>query len=252
MSHIVEFSISGLAGREGVYAQTLDRHLNVFFGLNGSGKTSLLKILHSAMTKNSRILETVPFESAEVKIYSINHDLVFTCQIDKQRRDPVKATDSDTGDVELFDRSVDLLEESSFVVEFGQGRVIQFAEWNETPPPGAERPRRWKHRYLPTSRLYQGLPTMKSRIGRSSLRELSEEELDQYHAEILQDLWRNFHADILSATRDAQEDGLASILKAVLVGKREPKEGLRRVDLEVAYDRVSRFLKRRGSEGILG
>ena len=65
MSHIVEFSISGLAGRKDVYSQVLDRHLNVFFGLNGSGKTSLLKILHSAMSGESRILRNVPFSSAE-------------------------------------------------------------------------------------------------------------------------------------------------------------------------------------------
>lgn len=50
MSHITEFSISGLAGSDQVYSQKLNQDVNVFFGLNGSGKTSLLKILHSAMS----------------------------------------------------------------------------------------------------------------------------------------------------------------------------------------------------------
>ena len=72
MSHITEFSIWGLAGRKEVYSQKLDRHLNVFFGLNGSGKTSLLKILDSAMERKTDNLINVPFEKAQVKIYSIN------------------------------------------------------------------------------------------------------------------------------------------------------------------------------------
>ena len=252
MSHIIEFSISRLAGRRDVYEQALDRHLNVFFGLNGSGKTSLLKILHSAMSKNSGILRTVPFESAEVKIYSITYDRVFTYQIDKKKMEPVKGTVPDMGDVEVLDSSLGAVEETSFVIDRTRPRTAELPEWDEAPPVGDESLPGWAHRYLPTSRLYEGLPTLRSRRGRSSLRELSEEMLDQYYAEALQDLWRNYYADITSAIRAAQGDGLASILTAVLTGKREPKEELRQVDLEVAYDRVSRFLKRQGSEGILG
>lgn len=52
VSHIVRFTINGLAGRSKPYSQDLDRHVNVFFGLNGAGKTSLLKILSSAMNQD--------------------------------------------------------------------------------------------------------------------------------------------------------------------------------------------------------
>src|SRR3989304_3108995 len=78
MAYITEFTISGLAGRDGVYHQILDRHTNIFFGFNGSGKTSLLKILHSAMSRDGRILDGVPFHTAEVKIFSVDYDQEFT------------------------------------------------------------------------------------------------------------------------------------------------------------------------------
>jgi len=89
MSHIVRFSVSGLAGRAEPFAQTLDRHLNIFFGLNGTGKTSLLKILHSAMKHDPSGLARVPFENADVTIYSLTYNAEFTTYISKTR--PKKA-----------------------------------------------------------------------------------------------------------------------------------------------------------------
>ena len=252
MSHIVEFSISGLAGRESVYAQALDRHLNVFFGPNGSGKTSLLKILHSAMRKGSETLPSVPFHSAEVKVYSIKHDRVFTYSIQKESGKPVKHTDSEAGVEEVFDSSLDLLEESSFVADLPRSRPTELPEWDEAPPVPDGAGKRWAHRYLPTSRLYGPLRTARSTIVERRADPFSEELLDRRYGEFLRELWRNYYADILDATRAAQEDGLASILKALLTGKKERVDEVRQVDLQVAYDRVSSFLERQGSEGALG
>jgi predicted ATP-binding protein involved in virulence len=93
MSHITEFSISGLAGSDKVYSQKLNKDVNVFFGLNGSGKTSLLKILHSAMSDDVNILKNVPFKSAEVKLYSIEFNKVFTRTL-KQINEHDKQTDA--------------------------------------------------------------------------------------------------------------------------------------------------------------
>jgi energy-coupling factor transporter ATP-binding protein EcfA2 len=252
MSHIVEFSISGLAGREGIYAQTLDRHLNVFFGPNGSGKTSLLKILHSAMSQESRPLRNVPFRGAEVMVYSINYETVFTYTIDKERTEPVKEADSEMGDAEAFDKSVGLLDRSLVVSGRGESATVRFPRWSETPQIRDEGEGGWAHQYLPTWRLYLPGGGLERTIVEPTRGVLWEEQLDRIYAAALQRLWRDYYADILTAIRDAQEDGLASILKAVLTRKKEPKEELRQVDLEIAYHRVSRFLKRRGSEGILG
>jgi predicted ATP-dependent endonuclease of OLD family len=52
--------------------------------------------------------------------------------------------------------------------------------------------------------------------------------------------------------RKAQADGLANILKAILSGKPGPKKELVNVNLKIAYERVSNFLLRQGSKGVLG
>jgi ABC-type Na+ transport system ATPase subunit NatA len=56
MPYIKSFSIDRLAGRKDVTARTLNSGVNVFFGPNGSGKTSLLRILHSALLHKAELL----------------------------------------------------------------------------------------------------------------------------------------------------------------------------------------------------
>src|SRR5437667_7262444 len=85
MSHIVGCEITGLAGRKEPVSFKFDRHLNVFFGLNGSGKTSLLKILHSAMSLDSAPLVKVQFNTAKVDIYTSNHKKTFTLTIEREK-----------------------------------------------------------------------------------------------------------------------------------------------------------------------
>jgi len=252
MSHIVEFSITGLAGRKDVYAQTLDRHVNVFFGPNGSGKTSLLKILHSAMSGDPRIPRGIPFRAAEVKVYSKKYEGVFTHTISMEPTKPPKRMELEADTSELFSSFAEYFDLPSEVLRRIGPRDPGFPAWTEEPDIRGGEKGGWAHRYLPTSRLYLGRRTVESRLLRSSPGALSEDLLDQYYAETLQALWRNYYHDILTAVSEAQEDGLASILKAVLSGKKQPKEKLRKVDVETAYDRVAKFLQRQGSPDILG
>jgi energy-coupling factor transporter ATP-binding protein EcfA2 len=250
MAHIVEFSIAGLAGRKGTYTQTLDRHVNIFFGLNGSGKTSLLKILHSAMSGNSAILKSVPFQSAEVKVYSIQHDRVFTHTIKKDTTRPTEeSSEIDTSNI--LSTFQEYIEAPTAVLFREVAKAQKSSDWKVTPQTRDRDRSGWAHRYLPTSRLYTGLKTLESSIIRSGIG-VSEELLDQYYAETLQSLWRNYYTNILTAVRKAQEDGLANILKAVLSGGKQSKEKPHEVDIKTAYERVAKFLERQGSPGILG
>lgn len=70
MGQITSFRVSGLAGRTRTLALELNSGVNVFWGLNGSGKTSLLKILHSALVGRAAPLAVVPYKEAEVGIRS--------------------------------------------------------------------------------------------------------------------------------------------------------------------------------------
>ena len=83
MAHIVDFTIEGLAGRKGVYKQRFNRDINVFFGPNGSGKTSLLRFLDSAMEGVASRIMMVPFKTAEVTIFSVDWDREFVRRIRK-------------------------------------------------------------------------------------------------------------------------------------------------------------------------
>src|SRR5438552_13554874 len=95
MAHIVEFTVSGLAGRKSEYSQRLNRDVNIFFGLNGSGKTSLLKILHSAMQNDGSILRSVPFTRAVVTIATARNKEVTQTISHVERPAPVKSEPSD-------------------------------------------------------------------------------------------------------------------------------------------------------------
>jgi ATPase subunit of ABC transporter with duplicated ATPase domains len=88
MSHIIGFRIDGLVGRKKLLNLKLNRDDNILFGLNGCGKTSLLKILHSAMSNELSLLHRVPFLAAEVDIYSNDYKKVFTRSITKPKSTP--------------------------------------------------------------------------------------------------------------------------------------------------------------------
>jgi len=63
MAHLETFFVTGLAGRAQPVRHALDRHVNIRWGLNGSGKTSLLRILHAAFNNDTQGLARVPFEA---------------------------------------------------------------------------------------------------------------------------------------------------------------------------------------------
>jgi ATPase subunit of ABC transporter with duplicated ATPase domains len=81
MTTLLEVTIDGLAGREERVHYELRRDVNIFFGLNGSGKTSLLKILHSGLENDSASLARVPFNSASIKFFSNDSDRDFVRSI---------------------------------------------------------------------------------------------------------------------------------------------------------------------------
>jgi hypothetical protein len=74
MTDVLSFEIRGLNGRELPLSYDLDRQVNIFFGPNGSGKTSLLRILHSAMRNEPELISNISFQSVDVKIHSITFD----------------------------------------------------------------------------------------------------------------------------------------------------------------------------------
>ncbi len=249
MSHILSFRIEGLAGRQEPLELELNRDTNIFFGLNGSGKTSLLKILHSAMSNDTTNLRSVPFTAAKVSIYSLTHEKVFTRSINKSKpSSPTRhaARRVVHREVSLRNEMV-LLEESP-----GDDELV----WSCTPStPKKASLTRWRHEYLPTTRLHVSdesyMPSLE--YMRSGRPWLTEEQLDRFFARTVEQLWSRYSAQVLGVVRTAQEQGLASILRAVLsTESARHKRRKSKLTATTAYERVRNFLKRQGSVAILG
>jgi predicted ATPase len=242
MSHILKATISGLAGKTNNTSIEFDRHLNIIYGLNGSGKTSLLKILHSAMTGDTEILRNVPFNEAEVQIFSITFEKKFTRKIVKQK---ISLIEDDESTYEVSEKSV--------AGKRGLKRSESSLIWKESPElEDRDHLTRWSHRYLPTTRLHVAYtPFDRTSLLKSGER-LTEEMLDTFFAESIERLWTSYSADILQEVSNAQEKGLASILKAVLSTSKTKRQPKKEINLEVAYSGVKRFLERQGSPRILG
>lgn len=242
MSHIVDFRIEGLAGRQDPFEATMDRHLNVFFGLNGCGKTSLLKILHSAMNNDASLLVRVPFTSASVTIHSIDLNKDFT-------RTTIKPVALQSPGIEgpLEIR----IEEGIRYMSVAQPEM-EGVQWKTIPMDEKASTMKWNHRYLPTSRLLIGGFDMSRWLLRHERLSMSEEQIDAFFAESIKRLWVNYTSKLLSRIRKAQEAGLASILKAVLSPRlRSSVKLATELDSHQAYERMKKFVTRQGSPRLL-
>ena len=250
MAHIVDFEIQGLAGRTDTVKKKLHRHLNIFFGENGCGKTSLLKILESAMSGDAEAMRSVPFESAKVTIFSINYNKLFTRSIDKRTRKR-KLTKSKTAKKKKTKES----EEIAYIDETARITTLEDKKlaWKTVGLPIRAHNTRWRHKFLSTWRLYQLAPELFSpHMSRHSQR-VSEEsfDLDYVFAKSLEILWSQFTAELLSKVEKIQGKGLANVLQTILSAKAEGKSK-KTLKPELAYERVATFLRRQGYPEALG
>jgi predicted ATPase len=258
MSHVIEFTIAGLAGRKELYATKLNRDLNIFFGLNGSGKTSLLKILHSAMSNDASILQSVPFTAAQVKIYTIMHDVVFTRSIEKKTlpSQPELILDAPPVHAGWTRLSTPLIVPISVTHSFEeQYRPFFFGTGLTWKTEGLDEKvtiSHWEHRYLPTTRLCLDPREAVPRHSVDTSPERTEEILDRFFARTLSQLWLTYSAELNSQVRKIQEIAISDILRNVLAKSEPSIKTIRDVDIDKAYDRVASFLRRQTSPDILG
>ncbi|MHB8852378.1 MAG: AAA family ATPase [Ignavibacteriaceae bacterium] len=243
MSHLIKANIEGLAGRNDNISIDFDRNINIIHGCNGSGKTSLLKILHSAMNGNTSIIENVYFDKAEVMIYSINYDKIFTREIKKQNINKGMHPEEIIKEIQFTPEMRD-----NYIRNNTSGGLL----WSETPKLKSEMGlTRWAHRYLPTTRLHTvDDPIYSTSKGPSGY--LTEDFLDDVFAKTLERLWINYNNDLLAAVKNAQEKGLSRILETVLSSSSKKNANTKEVDLEKAYEKMTIFLKRQSSPKLLG
>ncbi|MFC1924407.1 AAA family ATPase [Chloroflexota bacterium] len=248
MSHIISFQIDGLAGREETYAKKLNRDVNIFFGLNGSGKTSLLRILHSAMFNDTKVLHSVPFKRAEVDIYTVAYQKAITRTIDKGTK---VSMDTKKHRTDPLHAKVHSINEIDQVV----GSPKKELKWITKGAPAEGKIGRWRHIYLPTWRLYtvsEAFPTFGLEARPISVER--EYEWDEFFGKQLEGIWSKYNNEMLSSISKIQAEGLAGILRTVLTAKSSTKRDRRITDIDLSkiYKRVSAFLERQGTPGVLG
>ena len=240
MAHIVAFTVSQLAGRDGDYSVTLDDRVNVFFGNNGSGKTSLLKILHAALADSTAGLLSVPFVRAEVKIHSEIHNATISRVFDKT---PI-------ADYQEFLKSG--VERGLRRPELALSRLAEIEKNVAWSGEAENRLEGLPHSYLPTTRLYAGFDPYGSRDFDPRRPTVPETALESNFAMRLESIWQQYYVTVSRRVSRAQAGGLASILKLVLASATVQEDPRPEVDPHTAYKSVDAFLQRQGSPGNLG
>lgn len=228
MAHLTFARISGLAGRKKDLVLKFHRHTNVIFGVNGVGKTTLLKILHSAMSCEPGIVVGLPFTHAEVGVFSIDADREIVREL---RNEP--ANDKGGG-------------ESVVWIHDSAGRVIRQRAAHGIPD--------WKvkarsadgfddsalaHEYLPTTRLISmaDMASVRTRGGEGS----DEAQINSMMETQLQAQWVKYFSPLQARIQEAQQRGIARILSTVLSpGSAAPQQS--ELAPEMAYELAKKFL----------
>jgi predicted ATPase len=202
------------------------------------------------MENNIHLLKTVPFEWAEVTIHSIKYDKDFIAKIYKQDKRKYSAIKKNR-QVKVSEEEIEDREQSTVQMEVDRTERRGFA-WKHEPklPPGASG--EWKHRYLPTWRLYRGIEFFRLGMRRDEAAHTeSEYDLDIIFARSLEHLWSGYSNELLTRVRTIQGKGLANILQTILAPTKAYRK-LKQLDSKLAYQRVAAFLSRQGSKRMLG
>lgn len=237
MAKIRHAEVKGLAGRHDTLVVDFNSDLNVFWGMNGSGKTSFLKILHSALAGDSSSIVRVPFKSALV-VFEANGDVI-TRRITKSHKAPQPKNDEE-----------ELLFESQFDDD-GQLRLVEMSRqmaWRTIPDSG--RVRRFFHGYLPISRMTDLARSSRHSVHTRGRRDVSglldEAQIDEEFARQTLLLWREYNSQALVKIRKAQEQGLAEVLSAIMTGEssRRTTPTVSDIPSDIAFNLVTSFFER--------
>ena len=207
MAWVKSVVVTGLAGQSGRLSLNFNRDINVLWGVNGCGKTSLLKIIHSALQDDAASLVRVPFDTAEVEfVQESAQPVTYTRTLSRRRAKPV------TVDELVGSESSDAVEYTEMLIEDSKN-----LHWTTKPSTSPRRLRHFPHRYLPISRVTadnRPPPYRSWYADRGGT--LDEALLDKVFADDLQNLWREYSLRSSAQVSAAQREGIAAILQTVI------------------------------------
>nr|MDT0662112.1 ATP-binding protein [Micromonospora sp. DSM 115978] len=233
MVYLKRVTVDNLVGREESIDIVFERDLNVLWGLNGSGKTSLLRIIDSALRNNSAAIANVPFSRAVVEFYSESYDTVITREITRPEESS-ELSDSFASAIKESDPSLD---EHTVQLLRQLNKAGQPSNWTLSSDKKftPKRPElRFARVYLPTSRLN----TPMKRAGTLG----KPDDLDTDFADQIERIWNLYNARSLQEIDALREQGIASILSAILTRSISTgSENSSDVSPDRAYELVRRY-----------
>ncbi|MER5735085.1 AAA family ATPase [Streptomyces sp. NPDC002262] len=242
--YVKSVQVEGLAGRAEVYEQELNPDVNIFFGLNGSGKTTLLRIIHSALSEEVASLVGAPFKRAKVEILFPEQEVVVSRSFKMPKEDVIENSLRRAIPPSLRNRPSSRFSprvERILQDMFSWETEHLFFSNRHHRDEGVHRITEFPHRYLPTSRIFDA---------RDISFEAADRSLEDYFSDSIQRLWASYSTGVLGAVRQAQEDGLGKILAGVISPDQSTVD-LPELDYDRAFQRVTSFLRRRGSSHLV-
>jgi predicted ATP-binding protein involved in virulence len=230
VSRVIRFSISGLAGRSETVKRDLNTGVNIFWGMNGSGKTSMLKILHSALQNDASLLARVPFTQASVQIETRSGVIERKINnVSHKEDEETLFTDDEWHELQAREHLLNTAKQLRWA-----GRRVKGEPSNHPI----------KHSYLSTLRL-SDMPRIRQQ-GLSPSEILDEAAYDRIFARQIRAIWQDYYTRELVQIRQAQQRGLAAIATSVIVRsglKKQKKANSPEVDAEIAYHTVRQFFE---------
>lgn len=243
MTYIREFTVHNLAGRGGKTHRELDRHVNIFWGLNGTGKTTLLKILDAALSNDAKGLETLPFDSAEVVFHSDIWSSDFRRTFTKS-----EASVAENIDDEIFFELESTGEIDINQIKWSRSRE-EIGQWQTEVLHGHEVPEKirvgsFNHSYLPISRVVDPRRGSRLRDPYASAANSARPSPEQSFVQQVKRVWADYSARSNAQIRSVQQQGLASVL-ATMFGGASGEEASSPVvaTADEAYEVVTTFLR---------
>jgi len=236
MGYVAEVSVVGLAGNADEKHLTLNPDVNVFFGLNGTGKTSLLRVIHGALLGRARDLKRLALSEASVKITDA---FAITTERRGVRTTITRQLEKHSISSEQFRLDSELLR------SVGRSVDTDAIRWRTICDYEIEKGFEIRHTYLPISRLYsageRNLPRARREIS-SEQGGIPESELDRIFAETIHLLWLRYTRNLGIEVQTAQSHGLSNILSDFLAPEELITEIYPQLNPADAYRRLMAFL----------
>jgi AAA domain, putative AbiEii toxin, Type IV TA system/AAA domain len=247
MAHVSEIFVKGLAGNSAGRYLNLNRDVNVFFGLNGTGKTSLLRLIHSGLMGRARDLKRIALTEAWLEVDDVIAATTERRYVRTKIRRVVENVETNRDQLRL---NAELLGHS------GQISTLESRRWKLITEASLEKGLEIRHTYLPISRLYTADDRPLPRTRRETSSEhggISEVELERIFAETIHFLWLRYTRNLGLEVQMAQSEGLSNILSDFLAPDELIAGEYPQPDPSQAYKRLMAFLDRhsRGSRPMI-